>query len=153
MYGAHFIPAICKPKDAKFYASRPGLRLWRVGSDGQVLETVMYKELVAAPHSNITLLPDLGLMTAIKPQLCDLHFGPLLMYMESYVLSWSHNFLVLLDPSNVNGAGVLASSQGKIGSIMSVAVSEDEIFVLRRGAERPLVRIATQPDMKTPKGE
>ena len=151
-FGAHFIPAVCKPKDAKFFSARPGLRLWRVDSEGQVIETVMYKELVTASHKSITVLPDVGIINSVQPSLGDLQFGPLHIYMESYVLSWSHSFLVILDPSSAGGAGVLASSQGKIGSITSVAISEDEIFVLRRGADRPLIRIATKPDMGASKG-
>ena len=112
----------------------------------------MYKDLVKTQHKTIDLLPDLGLASSIKPLTSDLQFGSILMYQESYVLTWCQNVLVILDPMCMSGAAVLASSQGKIGSIVSVAVHEDEIFVLRRGAERSLVRIATRPEMHGIKG-
>ena len=139
---------MCKARDAVLCATRPGLRLWRANTEGIVLETLKFKHLLAAQHQTVMVLP------STRPQLqssTDLQFGPVLFFGESYILTWSHNLLVVLDMVGPSGARVVASSLGDLGSIVSVATCGEEIYVLRRGVDRPLIRIGTAPEV-FPKG-
>ncbi|XP_022096649.1 tectonin beta-propeller repeat-containing protein 2-like [Acanthaster planci] len=147
-FGGHFVPGLCKASDATLYATRPGLRMWHATVDGTVQKTLKFKHLLASQHQTIMLQSS---TRSVVRNTTDLQFGPVLFFNESYVLTWSHNLLVVLDIHGPNGARVVASSQGDLGSIISVATSGDEIYVLRREPYRPLVRIATTPDFTPPK--
>ncbi|XP_071785453.1 tectonin beta-propeller repeat-containing protein 2-like [Asterias amurensis] len=143
-FGGHFVPGLCAARDAILCATRPGLRLWRANTDGTVLETLKFKDLLVGVHQTIMLLPSTRQQVQTAT---DQQFGPVLFFNESYILTWSHNLLVVLDMVGPSGARVVASSLGDLGSIISVATCGSEIYVLRRGLDRPLIRIATEPEV------
>ncbi|XP_038076272.1 tectonin beta-propeller repeat-containing protein 2-like [Patiria miniata] len=147
-FGAHFVPGLCKASGATLCATRPGLRMWHATADGTVQETLKFKHLLSSQHQTIML------KMSTRPAVCntaDLQFGPVLFFKETLVLTWSHNLLAVLDIHGPSGARVIASSQGDLGSIVSVATFGDEIYVLRRGTDRQLIRIATTPEFTQPK--
>ncbi|XP_071510705.1 tectonin beta-propeller repeat-containing protein 2-like isoform X1 [Diadema antillarum] len=145
-YGAHFNPGLCKPSNATLYVARPGWRLWHANPEGVVLETIMFKDLIGKEHSPIQLLPDTP--PAVIPPPTELQLGHLLPYSSGLLVSWSLSSLVVLQPSGPEGALVVASNFGELGSIVTVAVTRYEIFVLRKGCERNLVRIASTPELQ-----
>ncbi|XP_033105345.1 tectonin beta-propeller repeat-containing protein 2-like isoform X1 [Anneissia japonica] len=140
-FGASFIPAVCKARDAKFYLSRPGLRLWRSDIDGTVENTLLFNELIKIGYPQLSLLE--GTPSLIQDGHSEIQFGPVIIYKESLVLSWSYSSLFILDPINMK---VISGCSGSLGSIMDVSVVGDEIFILTRGAGRPIVRLACSPE-------
>ncbi|XP_054759091.2 tectonin beta-propeller repeat-containing protein 2-like [Lytechinus pictus] len=144
-YGAHFVPGLCKPSDATTYVARPGWRLWHTNTEGTVLETIMFKDLISKEHPLIQLLPDTP--PEIIPPPTDLQLGHLLPFSDGLLVSWSLSAIVILQPFGPEGALVVGSNFGELGNLVSVAVTRHEIFALRKGCERCLVRIATAPEM------
>ncbi|XP_071963719.1 tectonin beta-propeller repeat-containing protein 2-like [Antedon mediterranea] len=140
-FGANFIPAVCKASDAKFYLSRPGLRLWRSDMDGKVEETLLFKDLINLGYPQLQLLEDTP--SLIQDGQSEVQLGPVIMYKETLVISWSYSSLFILDPINKTIVGGCA---GSLGSIMGVSVVNDEIFILTKGAGRPLIRLASNPE-------
>ncbi|XP_061173817.1 tectonin beta-propeller repeat-containing protein 2-like isoform X2 [Saccostrea echinata] len=140
-FGACFIPAMCKPEDAQLYACRPGARIWKADMNGTVSNTYLFKELLNSTHSEIQLLYKNGIPSS---RVSDHQFGPLLLYMEKYLVTWNETSLYVLSPEDNSVVG----SQRALGAVVDVAVSEDEIFILRKNNERNLVRVAVYPEKK-----
>ena len=132
------------------YVARPGWRLWLANTEGSVQETIMFKDLIAKEHPTFKLLPDTPPVVMMPPS--DLQLGLLLPFSDGLLVSWSMSSVVVLQPYGPEGALVVASNFGELGCVVSVAVTRHEIFVLRKGCERCLVRIATAPEMQMGKG-
>lgn len=130
---------MCKVEDAQLFASRPGYRVWKASINGSVLNTFMFKELLASDHPSIELL-DFEI-TEIIPVQNGNHFGPIKLFRGEELVTWNEKCLFVINPENLKVLG----SQKNIGFIKSVAVTETEIFVLRNGTDRHLVRIAEKP--------
>lgn len=137
-FGGVFIPGLCKTEDAELYAVRPGMRIWQACMDGTVKATYLFKELISNPHPEILLLFNEGPSSKSG----DVQFGRVLLYMDKYLVTWNTSALYILSPSDNEVIG----SQGNMGIIEDVAVTDDEIFVLRKKTERNLIRIATKPE-------
>ncbi|KAJ8308928.1 hypothetical protein KUTeg_013802 [Tegillarca granosa] len=137
-FGGVFIPGLCKTEDAELYAVRPGMRIWQACVDGTVKATYLFKELINKPHPEILLLYN----DVSSSKTGDVQFGRLLLYMDKYLVTWNTSALFILSPSDNEVIG----SQSNIGTIEDVAVTKDEIFVLRKNADRALIRIAENPE-------
>ncbi|XP_053393854.1 tectonin beta-propeller repeat-containing protein 2-like isoform X2 [Mercenaria mercenaria] len=138
-FGASFIPAMCKPEDAQLYASRPGFRIWKASINGSVLNTFMFKELLSQSHIEIPVL-DFEVTNIIKSENPN-QFGQLLLFRDKELVAWNDSCLYVLDPENSSVIG----SQKHIGIVKYVAVTDCEIFVLREGTDRNLIRISDRP--------
>lgn len=141
-FGACFIPAMCKPEDAQLYACRPGARIWKADMNGIVSQTYLYKELLNSTHPEIQLLFKNGIPASRVS--ADHQFGPLSLYMEKYLVTWNDSSLYVLCPEDNSVVG----SQRALGAVVDVAVTEDEIFILRKNNEKNLIRIALYPEKK-----
>lgn len=137
---------MCKPEDAQLYACRPGARIWKAGMCGTVSNTFLFKELINSTHSEIQLLLKNGIPAT---RVSDHQFGPLMLYMEKYLVTWNESSLYVLSPEDNSVVG----SQRALGAVVDVAVTEDEIFILRKNNERNLIRIAVYPEKKGGKPE
>ena len=141
-YGASFLPELCKPEDAILYCTRPGLRLWKAHVTGSVAATYIYKDLIKKSTNEIAVLAD-TIPTDIEACV-DKQFGPVVFYSESkFILTWSGTSIFVLDPFN----GTIVGHHGNVGQIISIGTCDDEIYILRKGNVRPLIRIAQQPDV------
>ena len=138
-FGAVFIPAMCKPEDAQLYCARPGFRIWKASINGTVNNTFMFKDLLSQPHNQIPV--GAFVVTSIEKGVPATQFGPLLLYMKNYLVTWNQSCLYVLDPEN----SMVVGSQKYIGKIQSVVATGNEIFVLRRNTNRELIRISTEP--------
>ncbi|WAR18488.1 TCPR2-like protein [Mya arenaria] len=138
-YGGCFIPAMCKVEDAKLYATRPGLRVWKASISGTVVNTYIFKELLAAPHPQIPLL-DFKVTNIVRPPTVS-QFGPLLLFRDRDLVTWNETTLYVLNSDSLE----VVASQTNMGLIRGVVVTEGEIFVLRHGTSRNVVRIAESP--------
>ena len=116
-----------------------------------MLETVMFKDLIGQEHPTFKLLSDTSPEVVLPPS--DLQLGLLLPFSDGLLVSWSMSSVVVLQPHGPEGALVVASNFGELGCVVSLAVTRHEIFVLRKGCERCLVRIATAPEMQHGRGD
>ncbi|KAL4238724.1 Propeller [Mactra antiquata] len=137
-FGACFIPAMCKPEDAMLYASRPGYRVWKASVNGSVQHTYMYKDLLLQEHHQFQLLP--YNVTNINKSIHVNQFGPVLLYQDKFIVTWSDMCFYVLNPENSSIIG----SQNHCGFIRSVVVTETEIFILRQGTDRNIIRLSNQ---------
>ena len=142
-FGAIFIPDICKVENAQLFAARPGLRLWKSSISGSVMNTYLFKDNLIQPHHQLKILPYQGQTHSVLKS-SDQQFGSLLLYREKYIVSWSDTHLYVLNPCNTTVIG----SQPRLGVILGVAVTDEEIFVLRRNTNKNIVRIALKPEKK-----
>lgn len=146
-FGACFIPAMCKPEGAQLYACRPGARIWKADMNGIVSQTYLYKELLNSTHPEIQLLFKNGIPASRVS--ADHQFGPLSLYMEKYLVTWNDSSMYILCPEDNSVVG----SQRALGAVVDVAVTEDEIFILRKNNEKNLIRLALYPEKKGGKSE
>lgn len=138
-FGACFIPAMCKPEDAQLYASRPGFRIWKASVNGSVINTLMLKELLTQSHTQIPLLD--FQVTNITKSKNPYQFGHMLLFRDKELVTWNDSCLYVIHPETSSIVGL----QNHIGMIKVVAVTDSEVFVLREGTDRNLIRIAEHP--------
>ena len=91
------------------------------------------------PHTEIQLLP-FEITDIIKSEGLN-QFGPIYLLNTRYLVTWNPSCLYVVDPDKT----LLIGSQKHLGCIKSVVVTEDEIFVLRMGTNRHVIRIAFKP--------
>ncbi|XP_060077875.1 tectonin beta-propeller repeat-containing protein 2-like [Ylistrum balloti] len=142
-FGACFIPGLCRPEDAQLYAARPGLRVWKAGINGVVLNTNLYKDILSQPHRDIPIIPYEG-QTRSQLKSSDQQFGTLLLYQEKYLVTWTSSHLYLLNPDN----NTVIASQARLGILVGVVVTKDDLFILRRNTSRNVVRLGLKPLVK-----
>ena len=130
---------MCKPEDAQLYCARPGFRIWKASINGTVSNTIMFKDLLSQPHNQIPV--GAFVVTSIEKGVPASQFGPLVLYMKNYLVTWNQSCLYVLDPEN----SMVVGSQKYIGKIQSVVATGNEIFVLRANTNRDLIRISTEP--------
>lgn len=120
--------------DLVLYTSRPGLRFWSATSQGEVLNTHIIKDLPPSARA--------FLLNPVKEKLRDgegFSFGILYTMGSSLLVSHTSHWIFLIDIANLR---VLTYS-GQFRDIRSVAVSDDEIFVLEGG--RSLSCLSVKP--------
>ncbi|XP_069772557.1 tectonin beta-propeller repeat-containing protein 2 [Narcine bancroftii] len=142
IFGACFIPGLCKQTDVHLYASRPGLRVWKSDVQGDVQSTLILKDVFASGMKPFELIPRTSLTTKIKSVKtterslgllkCCLHDG--------WVLSWNEASIYLIDAVNQTLIGGLEG----FSSIVSVSCTEDEIFMLTDDYD--IIRISNKPE-------
>ncbi len=147
-FGACFKPEMCKPEDATIYATRPGLRIWKVNMAGVVQATYIYKDLLRESTPVIVVLPDTSYDTS-GAIIEDKTFGLLKMYSEHELVTWFENSVYVLDPRE----GKFIGWHWNLGRIRGLAVCKDEIFILRSGPGRKVLRIAQKRDLLNEPGE
>ncbi|XP_064621989.1 tectonin beta-propeller repeat-containing protein 2-like [Lineus longissimus] len=140
-FGASFTKCLCKPADAIIYAARPGLRLWKAKLDGSVDSTLMFKDSINQKRRALALLSS-TLVVRSPSKAIESQFGPILIYGEDQVITWDISGIYILDPNT----GSVLGAHDNIGFILDIATYEDEIFVLRTGANRCVIRIAQNPE-------
>lgn len=130
---------MCKPEDAQLYASRPGFRIWKANVNGSVLNTFIFKELLSQHNSEIPLI-DFHVTSISKSQNTN-QFGQVLLFRDKELVTWNDSCLYVINPDSSAIVGV----QRHLGMIKFVAVTDTEIFVLRDGTDRNLIRISDTP--------
>lgn len=140
-FGACFAPGLCRPEDAELYAARPGLRLWRATMHGVVTATYIFKDLLNEKTPVIPLLPDTKCES--RPiRIEEKNFGLLHVFNGDKLVTWQDSSLFVLNPAD----GTILGWHGNLGNVQEVAVSNDEIFVLRSTPGSLIFRLATKRD-------
>ncbi|XP_049290067.1 WD repeat-containing protein CG11141 [Anopheles funestus] len=116
-------------------STRSGFRLWLADDEGNVAQTLIFKELMRAPCAEIGLLNP-----SRNPIRIPTTFGKLYPFEGHRMVSVANGALFLLDLERMAVAGSLT----RLRHILDVAVDRNEILILESG--RSLVRIGTLPD-------
>lgn len=137
-FGTCYVDGVTKA-ETFLYAARPSQRLWKADLSGTVNSTYIFKELTTS-HPEIPLLHN-------EPQSSvpwsEFQFQKLVLLSNGCVLTWSQNCLCVLDPSK----NVIIGSQNHMGELLDVTACPGEVFVLRQGCEKNLIRLGEQPEM------
>ncbi|KAK3921074.1 WD repeat-containing protein [Frankliniella fusca] len=136
--GATFFHNPDNPRFPVVYCSRPGLRLWTANKDGVVQKTLMFKDSVLGQQYLIPLLNPTK--SRGRRSNGELQLGPLLMFRDSLLVTYTSDALLILDPNSISVVGALYDVQ----KISALCVSKSEIFILE--GERHLMRIGFCPD-------
>uniref|UniRef100_A0A182JKM7 WD repeat-containing protein 55 homolog n=1 Tax=Anopheles atroparvus TaxID=41427 RepID=A0A182JKM7_ANOAO len=116
-------------------STRSGFRLWLADNEGNVAQTLIFKELMRAP------CPEIGLLNPSRnPIRIPTTFGKLYPFEAHQVVSVANGALFLLDLERMAVVGALT----RLRHILDIAVDRNEILILE--SARSLVRIATLPD-------
>ncbi|XP_072942692.1 WD repeat-containing protein CG11141 [Epargyreus clarus] len=136
--GAVFQYSYARGGAAAAYCARPGLRLWRADRNGDVLQTLLFKEAISNPLTVAELLNPSQKKHSHADR--EYNFGPLHVFREHFLVSHNEHILYILDPRSLTAVAVVDD----LRRIVSVSVSREEIFVLE-GA-RSLLRLAHAPE-------
>lgn len=126
----------CSTTNGSVLCARAGMRIWRADRDGEVLQTLLFKEAVNNPLTIAELLNP----SHSKHTQCELELGPLHIFRERFIVSYSDNILYILDPRSVTAVAVVDD----LRRILSVSVNKEEIFILE--GPRSLVRLGHTPE-------
>ncbi|XP_052871686.1 WD repeat-containing protein CG11141 [Anopheles cruzii] len=116
-------------------ATRSGFRLWLADCEGNVAQTLIFKEQMRETNSEISLLNP-----SRNPIRIPTTFGKLYPFEAHQMVTVANGALFLLDLERVAIVGSLT----RLRHIVDVAVDRNEILILE--SSRSLVRVATLPD-------
>ncbi|PSN53774.1 hypothetical protein C0J52_06251 [Blattella germanica] len=139
--GATFCLGSGRPQELVVYASRPGLRVWLADKNGVVQQTLIYniyKDSLMSEHTRTPLINPAP--AHVRQSRGDHQFGPVLVFRESLLVTYSSSMVYVLDPATVTVVATVAD----VRKVHDVAVSKDEIFILE--GERSLIRVAYTPE-------
>ncbi|KAJ8718183.1 hypothetical protein PYW07_006113 [Mythimna separata] len=138
LLGATFQHSYARGGPAAAYCARPGLRLWRADAQGNVLQTLLFKEAISNPLTIAELLnPSAHKHSHLTH---EYNLGPLHVFREHFLVSHNEHVLYILDPRSLTAVAVVDD----LRRILSVSVNKDEIFVLE--GPRSLLRLAHAPE-------
>ncbi|CAL4182196.1 unnamed protein product, partial [Meganyctiphanes norvegica] len=121
MFGCIWSPSASKIGGEILYTSRPGLRLWSANTKGEVSHTHIIKEV---PQKSCIKLLNPNTEKGKEGQMFS--FGSLFNLGMSHVVAFNPDWLFVIDMSNLKVAGY----SGSFSSITSIAVSEEQVFIL-----------------------
>uniref|UniRef100_A0A182K090 WD repeat-containing protein 55 homolog n=1 Tax=Anopheles christyi TaxID=43041 RepID=A0A182K090_9DIPT len=116
-------------------STRSGFRLWLADDEGNVAQTLIFKELMRSPCPEIALLNP-----SRNPIRIPTTFGKLYPFEGNRMITVANGALFLLDLERMT----VVSTLTRLRHILDVAVDRHEILILE--SARSLVRIATLPD-------
>ncbi|XP_053687836.1 WD repeat-containing protein CG11141 [Sabethes cyaneus] len=122
-------------KQPQLVCTRSGFRLWIANSDGEVAQTLLFKEIIKGTAQEIPILNP-----SRHPVRIPTTFGTLHTFQDKYLLSVANDMLFVLD---LDAMKVIASLT-RLRKIIDISVNKHEILILESG--RSLVRISTLPD-------
>lgn len=122
-------------KQPQIVSTRSGFRLWVADFEGDVAQTLIFKELIKTPSQEIPVLNP-----SKQPIRIPTTFGTLHTFQERFLLSAATDMLFVLE---LNQMKVVASLT-RLRKIIDISVNKHEILILE--SARSLIRISTLPD-------
>ncbi|XP_018575752.1 WD repeat-containing protein CG11141 [Anoplophora glabripennis] len=129
-----------KAADTCLYCTRPGLRVWISDIDGNVLKTLLFKELLSKECPEVPIINPISRNTrSLKPQK-EPSFGILLPFNENLLITYNNDIVYILNPQEMTIMWTISHLRG----VLNIAAQKDEIFVLEE--DRSLIRIGYRPE-------
>lgn len=124
---------------------RPGFRFWISDTKGNVAQTVLLKDAVAAIKSRALEIPLLnpGRLNNQSP----INFGRCVVFKEQFIVTYNDSVVYLLDLESLKVVAVIR----RLRRIESLAVCGSEIFIVE--GPRNVIRISDMPDMTRKSGQ
>lgn len=141
-FGITFMGPVNKPS---IVTVRPGFRFWISDTKGNVAQTVLLKDAVAAIKSRALEIPLLnpGRLNNHSP----INFGRCVVFKEQFIVTYNDSVVYLLDLEALKVVAVIR----RLRQIESLAVCGSEIYIVE-GA-RNVIRISDLPDMMRKSGQ
>lgn len=130
--GAAFV---VRSRETSLVCARPGYRFWLADTQGNVSQTLLFKETLPKLTFEIPILNP----TRINNQLPS-NFGRCYIYQETFLITYSENILFILDLEKLK---VLATLK-RLRKIIGMSLCGSEIFILE--GPRSIVRISNVPE-------
>ncbi|KRT79596.1 hypothetical protein AMK59_8493 [Oryctes borbonicus] len=139
-FGGTFYNNGIRPKDVILYCTRPGLRIWQSDVQGNVQQTLLFKEILCKDYPEVSLInPISHHLKRLKP-VKDASFGTLLLFQDELLVTHGAGVVYILNPKELTILHTVSNLRG----ILCVACNKDEIFILEE--DRSLIRLAYHPE-------
>lgn len=122
-------------KQLQIVSTRSGFRLWVADLEGDVAQTLIFKELIKIPSQEIPILNP-----SKYPIRIPTAFGTLHTFQEKFLLSVANDMLFVLDLDQMK----VVASLTRLRRILDISVNKHEILILE--SARSLIRLSTLPD-------
>lgn len=122
-------------KQFQAITTRSGFRLWVSDFEGDVAQTLVFKELIKVPSFEIPVLNP-----SKHPIRIPTTFGTLHTFQERFLLSVANDMMFVLDLDRMK----VVASLTKLRRILDIAVNKHEILIIE--SPRSLLRLSTLPD-------
>ncbi|XP_038112371.1 WD repeat-containing protein CG11141 [Culex quinquefasciatus] len=122
-------------KQQQVVCTRSGFRLWVADSEGDVAQTLIFKELIKLPTVEVPILNP-----SKHPIRIPTTFGTLHPFQDRFLLSVANDMLFVLDLDQMK----VVASLTRLRKILDISVHKHEILILE--SARSLLRISTLPD-------
>lgn len=122
-------------KHTQIVTTRSGFRLWVADQEGDVAQTLIFKELIKVPSLEIPILNP-----SKHPIRIPTTFGTLFTFQEKFLLSVANDMLFVLDLDQMK----VVASLTRLRRIIDISVNKHEILIVE--SSRSLVRLSTLPD-------
>lgn len=122
-------------KQQQVICTRSGFRLWVADSEGDVAQTLIFKELIKLPAVEVPILNP-----SKHPIRIPTTFGTLHPFLDRFLLSIANDMLFVLDLDQMK----VVASLTRLRKILDISVHKHEILILE--SARSLVRVSTLPD-------
>ncbi|XP_055594670.1 WD repeat-containing protein CG11141 [Uranotaenia lowii] len=122
-------------KELQVVTTRSGFRLWVADLEGDVAQTLVFKELIKNPVQEVPILNP-----SRHPIRIPTTFGKLYTFQEKCLISVANDMLFVLDLDQMK----IIASLTRLRRILDISVNKHEILILE--SARSLVRISTLPD-------
>ncbi|KAK9751564.1 hypothetical protein QE152_g4917 [Popillia japonica] len=139
-FGGIFYNNGIRPNDVTLYCTRPGLRIWQSDIQGNVQQTLLFKEILYKDYPEVSLInPISHHLKRLKPAK-DASFGTLLLFQDDLLVTHGYDIVYILNPKDLTILHAVSNLRG----ILCVACNKDEIFILEE--DRSLIRLAYHPE-------
>lgn len=122
-------------KQSQVISTRSGFRLWVADLEGDVAQTLIFKELIKVPAVEIPILNP-----SKHPIRIPTTFGTLYTFQERFLLSVANDMMFVLDLDQMK----VVASLTRLRRIIDIAVHKHEILIVE--SPRSLIRLSTLPD-------
>ncbi|BFZ04190.1 hypothetical protein BsWGS_07228 [Bradybaena similaris] len=116
-------------KATVIYCARPGSRMWEVDSEGKVLNTHQFKQLLAVPPTPVIRLGSEQFDFLNTPQTGQSVNFCKMFHISQFIITWSSKGLYLFDPINVK---VMIWTQSFRG-IKDMSVYNNDVYLFLEG--------------------
>jgi hypothetical protein len=121
--------------------------MWRANVSGTVEATYLFKEFLIKTSENIVFLNEFVSSASVGDSPKSMpQFGLLHTFANNYLVTYRTSALFVVDPRE----GALIAYHTKVGSIRSIAVCDDEIFILQDTEGLNVLRIGLRRDPYLP---